>query len=157
MSPWSRRRRLTPISWNTARRTAPWWPAPYRPAEGRAVHGLFLLPSRRGSAQPGHLHDPGSCARRTGAEPALRLSGLLGARQRQDGLQDPLLAAGSAGPEWLGRVGAVAGAAHADDSANYRLSGKIGGGALARRSTSQSIDAASMSDPTRTWVPVDRA
>ena len=70
-----------------------------RRAARRAVDGLQLLSSRRGRAQPRHLHDPRSCPRRTGARLAVCLSRLLGPGQREDGLQGALQAAGSAGPE----------------------------------------------------------
>ena len=76
-------------------------------AEGRAFDGLQLLSSRRGWAQPGQLYDPGSCARGARLGAAVCLSGLLGAREREDGLQDPLLTAGGPDPERLGAVGGL--------------------------------------------------
>ena len=54
-----------------------------------------------------HLHDPRSHLTRAADGPALRLSRLLGARLAQDGLQEPLPAAGTAQPEGWARVGGL--------------------------------------------------
>ena len=66
---------------------------PDRHPQGRRVDGLFLLRPRPRAPEPRHLHHPRPRRARRRAGAALRLPRLLGAGQRQDGLQGPLPAA----------------------------------------------------------------
>ena len=80
---------------------------PGRRARRRPVAGLQLLRSRSRQAQPGLIHHPRPCASKPTGGDALRLSGLLGPWQRQDGLQGALQSHRSFE---AGRLGADAGA-----------------------------------------------
>ena len=66
---------------------------PDRHPLGRRVDGLFLLRPRPRRRQPRQLRHPRPRGARRRVRPAARLSRLLGAGQRQDGLQGPLPAA----------------------------------------------------------------
>jgi arginyl-tRNA--protein-N-Asp/Glu arginylyltransferase len=70
-------------------------------ADGLSLVYSFYDPGTD-QAQPGLVHHPGSPGPGPADRPALRLSGLLGARQREDGLQGALLAAGDPQARRLG-------------------------------------------------------